>query len=93
MADTFLNVPFAQKDEAKALGARWDANNKLWFVPNGFDTTPFNRWMKPTIPFRKSVVSELSMPPEFEEVCPHSDEDIAQLNVESVDPLDDLEKM
>jgi len=24
----YLNVPFAQKDEAKALGARWDAIKK-----------------------------------------------------------------
>lgn len=24
-----LNVPFAEKDEAKRLGARWDANRKM----------------------------------------------------------------
>jgi hypothetical protein len=25
---TYLNVPYAQKDAAKALGARWDATHK-----------------------------------------------------------------
>ncbi|CAG7643626.1 DUF5710 domain-containing protein [Actinacidiphila bryophytorum] len=29
----YLNVPFAEKDEAKrALGARWDGKNRLWHV-------------------------------------------------------------
>jgi len=40
----YLNVPFAQKDEAKALGARWDAINKKWFVPADRDITLFARW-------------------------------------------------
>ena len=46
MADskTYLNVTFAQKDEAKALGARWDAANKKWFVPADKDIALFARW-------------------------------------------------
>ena len=27
-----LKVPFAQKDAAKELGARWDAVRKIWYV-------------------------------------------------------------
>ncbi len=41
---TYLNVPFAQKDEAKALGAKWDAVQKKWFVPADKDITLFARW-------------------------------------------------
>ena len=41
---THLNVPFAQKDAAKALGARWDAANKKWYVPAGKDITLFAQW-------------------------------------------------
>ncbi|MGR9012204.1 MAG: DUF5710 domain-containing protein [Gammaproteobacteria bacterium] len=41
---TYLNVPFAQKDEAKALGARWDAVAKKWFVPADKDVSLFTRW-------------------------------------------------
>lgn len=41
---TYLTVPFAQKDEAKALGARWDPARKRWYVPEGVDTAAFQRW-------------------------------------------------
>jgi len=46
MADSkiYLNVPFAQKDEVKALGARWDAVQKKWFVPSDKDITLFAQW-------------------------------------------------
>ena len=40
----YLTVPFAQKDEAKGLGARWDPARKLWYVPEGVDTAAFQRW-------------------------------------------------
>lgn len=46
MADlkTYLNVPFAQKDAAKALGARWDAAKKKWYVQADMDITLFAQW-------------------------------------------------
>src|ERR1700733_6339605 len=31
--DTPLNVPFPDKDRAKALGAHWQPEQKHWFVP------------------------------------------------------------
>jgi hypothetical protein len=40
----FLKVPYAEKDEAKALGARWNKERKMWYVPEGQDTAPFARW-------------------------------------------------
>lgn len=40
----YLNVPFSEKDEAKALGARWDAAKKKWYVPAGKDPEQFSRW-------------------------------------------------
>jgi Domain of unknown function (DUF5710) len=43
--DTPLNVPFADKDRAKALGAQWQPDQKLWFVPTGRDLTPFAPWL------------------------------------------------
>lgn len=42
---TALNVPFDEKDEAKALGARWDGEKKSWGVPAGTDTKPFAKWL------------------------------------------------
>ena len=46
MADSkiYLNVPFAQKDEAKALGARWDAVQKKWYAPTDKDIALFAKW-------------------------------------------------
>ncbi|MES2126588.1 MAG: DUF5710 domain-containing protein [Pseudomonadota bacterium] len=43
----FLKVPFAEKDEAKALGARWNGARKAWYVPDGQSTAPFERWLAP----------------------------------------------
>ena len=40
-----LKVPFAEKDTAKALGARWDAAKKIWYVKDVADLTPFSRWI------------------------------------------------
>lgn len=39
-----LKVPFAEKDEAKKLGARWDAGRKLWYIEGKDDLAPFARW-------------------------------------------------
>lgn len=40
-----LNVPYAQKESAKALGAKFDFDNKTWYIPIGLDSSPFERWM------------------------------------------------
>ena len=45
---TYLNVPFAQKDAAKALGARWDAAYKKWYVPADKDIALFAPWQTPS---------------------------------------------
>ncbi|MDB5962462.1 MAG: hypothetical protein JWP59_3756 [Massilia sp.] len=31
----FIDVPFSEKDEAKALGARFNGDARLWYVPKG----------------------------------------------------------
>ncbi|MGC4087257.1 MAG: DUF5710 domain-containing protein [Polyangiaceae bacterium] len=43
-----LQVPFPQKDEAKRLGARWDNQKRVWYVPDGLDTAPFKKWLPKT---------------------------------------------
>lgn len=40
----FLNVPYAEKDDAKRLGARWDAARRKWYIPPGVDPAAFARW-------------------------------------------------
>ena len=45
MANTFLSVPFRDKDRAKALGAKWDVAQRQWYVPDGRELTPFSIWL------------------------------------------------
>ena len=40
----YLNVPYAEKDAAKALGAKWDAAKKKWYAPADKDITLFAKW-------------------------------------------------
>ncbi len=40
----YLQVPFKEKDQVKALGAKWDKQISHWCVPKGTDLTPFNQW-------------------------------------------------
>ncbi|NNG23395.1 DUF5710 domain-containing protein [Telluria aromaticivorans] len=40
----FLTVPYAEKDEAKALGARWNPTKRRWYVPDGVATAAFEKW-------------------------------------------------
>jgi len=40
-----LEVPFCQKERAKALGARWDPEHKKWFVEQGQNLADFSEWL------------------------------------------------
>lgn len=42
----YLDVPREEKDEAKALGAKWDKYQKAWYVEKGTDLEPFAKWNK-----------------------------------------------
>jgi hypothetical protein len=41
----FLNVPYAEKDQARELGARWNPTRKRWYVPDGVALEAFARWI------------------------------------------------
>lgn len=43
---TYINVPKEEKDQAKALGAKWDRNNMCWFIPADKDLSLFDKWEK-----------------------------------------------
>lgn len=44
VARTYINVPFDEKNDAKELGAKWDAKEKSWYVPEGGELNAFERW-------------------------------------------------
>ncbi len=41
----FLDCPFSEKDEVKRLGAKFDWQEKQWFIPVGLDLDPFSKWL------------------------------------------------
>ena len=41
----WLKVPYAEKDEAKAQGARWNRSAGKWYAPPGADLGPLRRWI------------------------------------------------
>ena len=41
----YLECPYAEKDECKSLGGRWDNDSKKWYLPDGTDHTPFSKWI------------------------------------------------
>ncbi len=52
----YLNVPYAEKEAAKELGAKWDRETKSWFIPPGIQSESFDRWLKPLT--QKPVIIE-----------------------------------
>lgn len=42
-----LLVPFSEKDQAKALGAKWDSKGKTWFIEADSDMGKFRSWLPP----------------------------------------------
>ena len=43
---TYLQVPFAEKEHARKLGARWDKDGGAWYVPAGVSLDAFRRWLE-----------------------------------------------
>ena len=58
---TNLKVPYEEKDDAKKLGARWDAARKTWYVENVENIAKFMRWM-PNEAASISIVRTFSAP-------------------------------
>lgn len=45
----YLNVPFADNVRARNLGAKWDGERRLWYVPHGEDILKFEAWWSPEL--------------------------------------------
>ena len=45
MEKIFINVPYSEKEDAKSKGARWDPQNKSWFILDNMNKEPFSKWL------------------------------------------------
>jgi putative DNA primase/helicase len=61
----WIDVPYPQKDEAKALGARWDRQEQSWYVPAGVDPAPFARWTPAAAPQARPKQSPATPPRQY----------------------------
>lgn len=52
---TYLNCPFEEKDECKALGGRWDPNVKKWYVQGMMNLDEFRKWLPKSAPTSETV--------------------------------------
>ena len=46
MQKIYIDVPYSQKDDARLLGARWDAAVRAWYFTDQQDSLLFSKWFK-----------------------------------------------
>jgi len=63
----YLNCPFDEKDEAKALGAWWDPDVKKWYVPEHLSVVDFQKWLPDfTLQARTVLTAEAASTDDFQ---------------------------
>lgn len=77
-----LKVPFAEKDQAKALGARWNAELKLWYVPQGLDTALFEKWLTTSSSSQTVVKSATKPTPAVNNQAEFQEDDFDAINAQ-----------
>jgi putative DNA primase/helicase len=60
----YLAVPYDDKDEAKALGAKWDGERKSWYAPGPEAARKLSKWLPlPKTPRIKAVKPAMPVAP------------------------------
>ncbi|EML1601815.1 TPA: toprim domain-containing protein [Burkholderia cepacia ATCC 25416] len=65
---TYLVVPYKEREDANALGAKWDRARKQWYVPRDVDLAAFDRWPRADVtvpagePNQAPVTSAVAVP-------------------------------
>lgn len=55
----YLSVDISEKDDVKALGARWDPEKKLWWIASDQYQGSITKWLPKTVGRTNPTVSEL----------------------------------
>ncbi|SFK88940.1 Antirestriction protein ArdC [Nitrosomonas aestuarii] len=50
----YLAVPYSEKDQAKAAGARWDKVTKAWYVGENADIRALQRWLPENVSIQQN---------------------------------------
>lgn len=54
----YISVPYAEKEAAKALGAKWDRKEQSWYIPPGLNPEPFAMWTQTAPQIAPAAISE-----------------------------------
>jgi phage/plasmid primase-like uncharacterized protein len=54
----YLLIPYSDRAKAGKLGAQWDSEAKLWFVPKELDLNNFKKWLPVTPPVKGKCTPE-----------------------------------
>ena len=57
-----IHCPFKEKNEAKALGARWSATHKTWYAPDDDVYAQLAKWHKPDDKPQKTIAKKSKFP-------------------------------
>src|SRR5690625_1172155 len=79
MARQYLDVPFREKDQAKALGARFDWEARRWYVEGSTNLTLFERWLPPEVQVTSADLVSPSVAPELPQVVQRKGVTLSQL--------------
>jgi len=62
MTETYLDTSYKDREQVKALGAKWDPARKQWCVAAGRDLVPFAAWLPAggTLPAARSQSTDLA---------------------------------
>lgn len=65
-ANTRLYTTYNQKDEVKALGAKWDNDNRYWYAPKGEDLAKFANFLNEPNQAKSYSKPSANLTPEFD---------------------------
>ena len=58
--NTYLVVPYSEKDQAKQAGAKWDKSKKSWYAPKGSPVNNFINWSITNQEQRVAITTSIS---------------------------------
>lgn len=67
----YIDVPFQEKDEVKALGAKWNPSRKSWYVEDYNDYLKFKKWIPKTKNGRAAVICDYFYVVSGRKICKH----------------------
>lgn len=62
----YLDVPYREKNAAKELGAKWDRQERSWYIPAGMEQAPFKKWLEKKESEENNQTISVHLPPERE---------------------------